>query len=211
MIQVLIIDDHPTVRRGLKSLLADCSDIRVVAEAGNGAEALRAAQEHTLDILLLDIRMPGPDGIELAYQLRRAAPQAKIIILTAYDNPEYVVGALRAGAYAYLLKNSSDATLVETIRAVSQGKHFLSPDLIDRVMAQFQVLTQAHEPLEPNLPSDELKILDLMAKGATTEEIAQAMYCSERTAKRRVEDITVKLGARNRTQAVAEAIKHGLI
>jgi two-component system, NarL family, response regulator DevR len=160
-------------------------------------------------VILLDIQMPGLDGVELISHLSKKAPDAKIIMLTAFDNDEYLLGALTAGAYAYLLKNSANETIIETIRLVHQGKRLLSPAQVDPVLRQFQVLARAH--LRNNLSDEELNLMRLIAGGATGEKIAKEMSCSERTAKRRVEEVIVKLGARNRAQAVSEAIKRGLI
>lgn len=210
-IRVLIVDDHPMVRHGLKSLLSVYGDIEIVGEAADGAAALESAERLAPDVILLDIQLPGPNGVELVNQLLQKAPQAKTVMLTAFDNDEYLLGALSAGAYAYLLKNSSNETVVETIRAVHSGKHLLSPSLIDPVLRQFEALAKAHVRVESRLTEDEIKTMRLIANGATNEEIAKEMYWGERTAQRKVEEIIAKLGARNRAQAVAEAIKRGFI
>lgn len=210
-IRVLIVDDHPMVRRGLRSLLSSYQDIEIVGEAEDGAATLQAAVDLSPEVILLDIRLPGPDGIELAYQLRHRAPEAKVIILTAFDCDEYVFGALRAGAHAYLLKNTSDTTVVETIRLVHQGKRLLSPALMDKVLQQFETLARAHARHESGLSAEDLRTLKLIAQGATNAEIAEEMYWSERTVRRNVGEIMAKLGAKNRAEAVAQAIKKGLI
>ncbi len=210
-IRVLIVDDHPMIRHGLRSLLSAYQDIEVVGEAEDGSTALEAAEVLFPEVILLDIQLSGPNGIELIHQLSREAAKAKIIILTAFTNDEYLLGALSAGAYAYLLKSSSNETVVETIRLVHQGKRLLSPALIDPVLRQFQALTKAHVDRESWLSEEELKAMRLVANGATNEEIAKEMFWSERTAKRKVEEVIAKLGARNRAQAVAKAIKKGLI
>lgn len=210
-IRVLIVDDHPTLRRGLKSLLSAYPDVQVVGEAAEGADALRLAEIHQPDVILLDILMPGLDGVEVVSRLCHAAPERKVIILTAYENQEYVIGALRAGAYAYLLKSTADEMLVEAIRSVHQGKRLLSPELLDQVLYQFQTLAQTRAHAEAGLSVEEIQVLKLIATGATNEEIAQQMFWSERTVKRKVEEIASKLQVRNRAQAVAEAIKRGLI
>lgn len=210
-IRILIADDHAMVRRGLRSLLSAYPDLEIVGEAEHGAAALRMTLELKPEVVLLDILMPGPDGVEVAQQIHREAPECRIMILTAYENQEYVVRALRAGAYAYLLKSAADENLVESIRLVHQGKHLLSPELIDQVMREFQVLAQGVAVAESGLSQEDLSVLGLIARGATNEEIAQEMFWSERTVKRKVEEITSKLEARNRAQAVAEAIKRGLI
>ena len=211
MIRVLIVDDHPMVRQGLRSVLSLDQDIQVVGEAGEGLNALQAAENLSPDVILLDIQLPGPTGVELVDQLYKKAPRTRIIMLTAFDNNQYVLDALTAGAYAYLLKNSTNETVVETIRIVHEGRRLLSPSLIDPVVRQFQTLAKAHVRRESQLADDELRAIRLVADGATNEEIGKELFWSERTAKRKVEEIIAKLGARNRAQAVAEAIKKGLI
>ncbi len=210
-IRVLIVDDHPMIRHGLSSLLSAYPDIQVVGEADDGWSALRDAERLAPEVILLDIQLPGANGVELSLQLYQKAPETKIIILSAFDNDEYLLGALTAGAYAYLLKNSSNETVVETIRQVHEGKRLLSPSLIDPVLRQFQAITRAHIRLEVELSEEELRAMRLVADGATNDEIAKEMFWSDRTTQRKVEEIVSKLGARNRTQAVAEAIRKGLI
>lgn len=210
-IRVLIVDDHPMIRRGLKSLISAYPDLEIVGEAEDGPTSLRVAETTKPDVVLLDIQMPGPAGVEVVYHLRQLAPDLKVIILTAFENQEYILGALRAGAHAYLLKNTADEKLVDAIRSVHQGKHLLSPELLDQVLGQVQVLAQARARTDSGLSEDELQVLGLIAQGATNEEISQQMFWSERTVKRKVEEITSKLQVRNRAQAVAEAIKRGLI
>jgi DNA-binding NarL/FixJ family response regulator len=210
-IRVLIVDDHPTVRRGLKSLLSAYPDIIVSGEAGDGASALRAAMDIAPEVILLDIQLPGLDGVEVAHQLRHVVPDAKVIALTAFENEEYVTKAMRAGAYAYLLKSTSDETVVEAIRQVHQGKRLLSPALMDKVLRQFQTLAQTSARYEAGLSEEDVRVLGLVAPCATNEEIAQETHWSERTVKRAIEDIMNKLGARNRAQAAAEAIRRGLV
>jgi len=210
-ILVVIVDDDPMVRLVLLIVLSADPEIEVVGEAEDGTAALQAATELCPHVILLDIQMFGVDGIEIASRILRDAPQVKIIILTAYDNDEYVLGAFRAGAYAYLLKNSSDETVVETIRLVQQGRRLLSPSLMDQVLRQLHLLAQAHASREHKLSQDEVHVLARIANGATNGEIASEIHWSERTVKRKIEEITAKLGARNRAQAVAIAIKEGLI
>lgn len=210
-IRVLIADDHPTVRRGLKSLLALYPDIEVVGEADSGAATLSAAADLSPDVILLDVLLPGPSGIEVAQRLRNLAPDSRIIMLTAYSNDEYVLGALQAGAFAYLVKNTADETLVESIRLVKQGKRLLSPSLIDVVLREYQTVQKAQARQESGLSEHECRIVALMAQGKTNSQIAEETYWSERTIKRKVEDIMAKLKATNRAQVVAESSKRGLL
>lgn len=210
-IRVLIVDDHPMVRHGLRSLLSPYPDIQVVGEAENGSTALRVAEDISPEVILLDIQMPGLDGVELVGQLTQKVPKAKIIMLTAFDDDEYLLGAFTAGAHAYLLKNSSNQTVVDTIRLVQQGKRLLSPSLVDPVLRQFQVLANAHVRNRVSLSEEETRLIKLIANGTTREKIAKEMFWSERTAQRRIDELIAKLGARTRAQAVAEAIKRRLI
>jgi len=210
-IQVLIVDDHPMVRRGLRNLLASQKDIQVIGEASDGATALQMAVDLNPNIILLDIQLPGPGGVEVAHQLRHQVPDAKIIILSAFDHEQHVYGALRAGAYAYLLKSTSDDTLIETIHQVAQGKHLLAPELMDSVLRHFHMLANVHAQQQANLSREEIRALELIAQGCTNEEIAEKMFWSERTVNRKLEEIMGKLDSRSRAQAVAEAIKRGLI
>lgn len=211
VIRVLIVDDHAILRRGLRNLLSSYQDIQVVGEAEDGATALQAATALTPDVIVLDIRLPGPDGVETASQLRGQAPEAKIIVLTAFESEEYLLDALRAGVHAYLLKNSSDETLVEAIRQVHGGQRLLSPRLMDTVLQQFETVAKAHARHQSGLSEQDLDLLKLIAQGATTKEIGELMHYSERTVKRKVEEIMARLGAKSRAEAVAQAIKSGLI
>jgi len=211
VIRVLIVDDHSILRRGLRSLLSSHLDIEVVGEAENGAIALQTAATLDPDIILLDVNLPGPDGVEIASHLRRLGVKAKIIMLTAFDNDEYLLGALRAGAYAYLLKNTSDETMVETIREVHQGKHLLSPPLMDTVLQQFETMAKSQARLQSGLSEKDFDMLELVAEGATNKEIGERMYWSERTVKRKLEEIMEVLGTKSRTEAVAQALKSGWI
>ncbi len=210
-IQVLIVDDHPMLRRGLRSLLSCYEDIKLVGEAGDGAAALELARQARPDVVLLDIGLPGPDGVEVAHLLEQQVPEAKIIVLTAYENEEYIKSMLGIGVYAYLLKNTSDEMLVDTIRKVHQGRRLLTPSLWDKVLQQFSTLAKADTKHTYDLEEEELTVLSLIAQGADIREISESLFSSERTVKRKIEAVIAKLGAKNRTQAVAQAIKIGLI
>lgn len=210
-IRVLIVDDHPMVRRGLQSLLSSYDDIDIVAEAGDAAGALRQVARQPVDVVLLDIKMSGPDGVSVAARLHREFPDVRVIVLTAFDEDEYVRGALRAGVFAYLLKGGSEETVVDAIRQVYQGKRLVSADLVDGVLRQFQEVVQAHDETRFGLSPEDLRILELIAEGATNDEIASEVCWGQRTVKRKVEEIMTKLGARNRAQAAAMAVKKSLI
>jgi len=211
VIRVLVADDHPVVREGLRSLLGNCQDIQLVGEAAN-REELRAGLNHAHpDVLLLDIRLGDVNGVELAQRIRYSYPRVKIVMLTSYADDVYLYGALQAGVHAYLLKNVAHEELVETIRAVYRGERLLSPSLVGKVMRQFERLARAQVRRESQLNDQELTVLHLIAEGASTREIAQAMHWSEATVKRRIRSILDKLEVTTRAQAVAEAFRRGLI
>lgn len=210
-IRVLIADDHPIVRQGLRSLLDQYDDLEVAGEAETGPAVLEQVARTHPDVVLLDVRMAGANGIEIARQLRRNYPEVRIIILTTYDDEEYLFGALQVGAHAYLLKDVALETLPAAIRAVHSGERLLSPVLVDKVLREFQALATEKLRQDAGLSEEELAILRRIADGATNREIAQEFYWSEVTVKKKVQEILEKLGAENRTQAVAKAIRQGLI
>jgi DNA-binding NarL/FixJ family response regulator len=210
-IRVLIIDDHTIFRRGLRSILADEADITIVAEADSGPAAIALVAEHAPDVVTLDIRLGGTDGIQIARQLAQRYPEMRIIILTTYEDPQYLLGALQAGAWAYLLKNTSYETLADVIRTVQEGQRLLAPELIHHVLDDYQRLVQHQIRHTSGLSEQDLEILRLLAEGASSREVADRLYWSEITAKRKIQDIVEKLAATNRVHAVAEAMRRGLI
>lgn len=210
-IRVLIVDDHAIFRRGLRSLLAEERDIEVVGEADSGPAALTMAGHLGPDIVTLDVRLSGIDGIQATRQLLQRFPAIRVIILTTYEDDQYLLGALQAGAHAYLLKNTSYEGLANTIRAVQQGQRLLAPELVHRVLEEYCRMVQEQLLREVGLSEQEIEVLRLLAEGATSRDIADRMFWSEITVKRKVQDITEKLEATNRVQAVAEAVRRGLI
>ncbi|MCS6845698.1 MAG: response regulator transcription factor [Caldilineales bacterium] len=210
-IRVVLVDDHPVVRQGVRSLLANHPDIQVIGEADSAAALLALLAERQPDVVLLDVRLPGKNGIDLAHQLKREWPAIKIIVLTTYEDDEYLFGALRAGAEGYLLKSASPEMLAGAIRQVAAGERLLSPSLVGRLMQEFSAMAKAQARAEAGLSDQELEVLRLIAAGATNREIADRLYWSEITVKRKVQDILTKMGVANRSQAVAEAVKRGLI
>jgi DNA-binding NarL/FixJ family response regulator len=210
-IRILLADDHAIFCRGVCSLLSEFDDLQVVAEAGTSPATLRGVAEHHPDVVLLDVQMGGANGIEVARELRRMYPDLGIIILTSFDNDEYLFGALQVGANAYLLKDVALHELPKTVRAVARGERLLSPQLIDRTLRQFQKLASERIRRESGLDQEDLRILEMVAEGATNQQIADALFWSEITVKKRMQEITRKLGASNRSQAVALAIRRGLI
>jgi len=210
-IRILIVDDHPVVRQGLRSLLSNHPDLQIIAEAAQGQQALATARRECPDVVLLDIRLPGMTGIEVARLLQRDCPQTHIIMLTSYDDDEYLTGALEAGAQAYLLKSVSDETLVWTIRAVYRGERLISPELLDRVLRQFAQVRHQQIQQEVGLSDQDIQVLQRLAAGASNEEIARELGWSKASIKRKVQHIFDQLGVMTRAQAAAEAVRRGLV
>ena len=210
-IRVLIVDDHLVVRRGLRSMLADAKDVEIVGEASSAGEAIKRATSLRPDILVLDIRMPGMNGLRLLRCLKEQLPDLKVIILTNYDDEQFLLEAFRAGAYGYLLKNVSREDLLEVLHTAYQGKRMLSPELMDSVLKQFAELGQRQAMDQFGLSNREIELLGLVAEGATNRQIAERLYWSETTVKRKLSDVFQKLDVCDRAQAVAVAMRHGLL
>ena len=209
--RVLIVDDHLVVRRGLRSMLADAKDVEIVGEASSAGEAIKRATSLRPDILVLDIRMPGMNGLRLLRCLKEQLPDLKVIILTNYDDEQFLLEAFRAGAYGYLLKNVSREDLLEVLHTAYQGKRMLSPELMDSVLKQFAELGQRQAMDQFGLSNREIELLGLVAEGATNRQIAERLYWSETTVKRKLSDVFQKLDVCDRAQAVAVAMRHGLL
>jgi len=210
MIRVLIVDDQELVRAGFRMILEAHGDIRVVAEAGDGEDALVAARNARPDVVLMDIRMPRLDGVEAT----RRMPDAKIIILTTFDHDEYVLEALRAGASGFLVKDAPPEELVRAVRVVAAGDALLSPNvtrrLLDGVMSRLG--SHSSPPTGFNeLTERERDVLQLMARGRSNTEIASQLHVSEATVKTHVSHVLDKLGLRDRVQAVVLAYETGLV
>ncbi len=210
-IRVMVVDDHPVVRQGLRSLLSNYPDLILVGEAEGSPGALDLAERVAPDVILLDIRMPGTSGVETARLLCRQCPAAKILMLTSFDDQEYVAGALQAGAHGYILKSASDERLVSAVRAVYRGERVLSPTVMDRVVHEFTEYSRERAQRQTGLSDDERRILHMLAAGASNPKIAAEMYLSETTVKRKLQDIFEKLGVTTRAQAAAEAVRRGLV
>lgn len=210
-IRVLIVDDHPIVRQGVRGVLASHPDIQVVGEADSASTLFSIVDSLKPDVILLDIRMPGQNGIEVTQRLKQDHPTLKVIILTTYDDDEYLFGALRAGAEGYLLKSASQEVLADSIRQVGRGERLLSANLVGKVMREFKDLAKDKARSDSGLTDQELEVLRMIAAGATNKEIAEKLFWSEVTVKRKVQDILEKMGVANRAQAVAEAGKRGLL
>ena len=206
-IRILVVDDHQVVREGLRHMLELEADMEVVGEAGDAKEALTQVESLSPEIILMDIKMPGIDGIELTRQLKEKLPSCNIIMLTLYD--EYLAQAIEAGAVGYLLKDVKREELTKAIRAAYHGRSPLNLSLSRDQLAEFA--TPAESKQRVYLSERELAILRMIADGVTTKEIANQLFLSQASIKRSVRLTFEKLGVRNRSEAVSEAYKRRLI
>lgn len=207
-IRILIVDDHPVVRDGLVAILSTQTDFDIVGEAGSGSEAIRLAGELDPDIVLLDLEMPGLDGVAALQQMRVAHPGRRVIVFTAFDSDERIVEALRAGAQGYLLKGVPRQELFDAIRVVHGGESLLQPIVASKLLHH---ITQPPPPTLDALTPREQEVLNLLATGLQNKEISLQLNISERTVKFHVSSLLSKLGAGNRTEAVAIAAQHNLV
>jgi DNA-binding NarL/FixJ family response regulator len=215
MIQLLLVDDQRLMRDGLRILLELESDFEVVGEAENGAQALESYHQLSPDVILMDIRMPVMNGVEATRRLQEIDPNSKVIILTTFDDNEYVFEGLRAGALGYLLKDVSGDELADAIRKVAAGGSMIEPSVARKVVAEFARLapasSRAAEDLIEPLSEREIEILKLVSQGLTNKEIAAKLFLAEGTVKNYVTSILQKIDARDRTQAAIRARELGLL
>jgi DNA-binding NarL/FixJ family response regulator len=215
-IRVLLVDDQALFREGLETLLSVHKDVHIVGQASNGEEAVEVATTVRPDVVLMDVRMPILDGVGATRRLKKALPQCRVIVLTTFDDDEYVFDALRAGAVGYLLKDVASARLVEAIRATARGESILEPSVAAKVIAEFTRVSgmvpsaQMEQLVEP-LSERELEILAWIARGYSNKEIASQLFIAEGTVKNHVTHILGKLGVRDRTQAALKARELGLL
>jgi two-component system, NarL family, response regulator LiaR len=212
MIRILLADDHPIVREGLRALLETQSDFEVIAECANGEEALRLNAALHPDMLLLDLEMPVLDGVETIRRLRQTSHVPRIIVFTAFDNDERIIHAIQSGADGYLLKEAPREEIFKAIRVTMEGGSLLQPIVASKLLRHVgRPSQQANHMSVDELTERELEVLRLLAQGMPNKEIAAQLVISERTAKFHVSSIMGKLGATNRTEAVALAAQRGLI
>ena len=208
-IRVLVADDHPMLREGLVAVLDTQQDFEVVGEAADGSEVVRLAERLNPDVILLDLEMPGVDGVAALEKLRSAGSEARTIVFTAYDTDERILGALRAGARGYLLKGASRTEIFDAIRTVHAGGSLLQPVVTNKLL-QTMSREERREETEPLTPR-EIEVLGLLALGLQNKEIASRLFITERTVKFHVSSLMHKLGAENRTETVTIAAQRGLI
>jgi DNA-binding NarL/FixJ family response regulator len=203
--RILIVDDHPVVRDGLKGMLASQPEFEVVGEAEDGARAVELAQQLSPQVVLMDLRMPVMDGVEATTRIRAGLPGVYVLVLTTYDTDADILRAIEAGATGYILKDAPREELYRAIRSTAQGQSYLSPSVATRLMGQLR--TPAGAPLSER----ELDVLTWVAKGASNKEIARHLHISESTVKSHLLHIFSKLGVNDRTQAVTLAVQKGII
>lgn len=209
--KILLCDDQAVIRDGMEMLLQLEKDFQVVGTAQDGFEAVELAAKKQPDLILMDLKMPGMNGIEATREIRKKYPDMKILVLTTYDDDEWVFDAIRAGASGYLLKDTPRQKIVEAIRGTMDGKSFVDPAVAGKLLNQVASnQTQPASILKDKLTERELDVLRLLAKGMTNTDIAGTLHLSEGTVRNHVSAILEKLGVSDRTQAAVIAIQHGL-
>ncbi len=219
-IRVLIADDHPIFRHGMRGVLESESDIEVIAEASDGKQAIALARSLTPDVVLVDVCMPTTDGVEVARSVKLHLPGTGIVMMTAYDDEEKLFEAIKVGAAAYYLKDVGPDELLDGIRRVAHGEYLINesvltkPQVASRVLKQFRDLTMVGADIEPlfvPLSAREIEVLDYIARGNSNKEIARALKISDQTVKNHITSILRKLAVNDRTQAVVYALRRGWI
>lgn len=208
MINVLLVDDHPVVRDGLRGVLGAEPDLCVVGAAASGTEAVELAAQVHPDVILMDLRMPGLDGVGATGRILAAAPGTRIVVLTTYETDEDILRAVEAGACGYLLKDADRTELVAAVRAAHRGETVLAPSVAGRLVSQVR---KVREPVRPGLSAREIEVLALVAEGRTNAEIGQRLHITEATVKTHLLRAFNKLDVSDRTAAVTTAMARGLL
>lgn len=216
MIRVLLVDDQRLMRDGMKTLLSLEADLQVVGEAGNGQEACQAALSLRPDVILMDIRMPGMNGVDATREIRHALPQVKVLVLTTFDDDALVMDALREGAAGYLTKDLPAEEIAAAVRSVQLGGVVMPPPIAAKVVAQLNsqarpaAQAEADKATLNDLTDREREVLRLLGQGYSNKEVGEALYITEGTVKNHVSSVIEKLGLRDRTQAALWAVRNGL-
>ncbi|MEV1201300.1 response regulator transcription factor [Microbispora rosea] len=205
MLRLMIVDDHPVVREGLRGMLESDPGVTVVGEAASGDEAVARARELTPDVILMDLRMPGGDGVSATTRILADRPESRVIVLTTYEADQDIVRAVEAGAAGYLLKDTSRADLLAAIVSATRGETVLSPSVATRLV------TRMRAPVTETLSRRETEVLALVARGLTNAEIGKALFISETTVKTHLLRVFTKFGVSDRTAAVTTALTRGLL
>lgn len=201
-IRVMLVDDHLAFRKGMAALIESEPDLRVVAEAGDGPKALEVYRQSKPDVVLMDLRLPGMGGVEAIIDIRKEFPDARVIVLTTFDMDEDIFRAIQSGAKSYLLKDTPEDELAETIRAVHAGKQVLPPRVAERLAQRRQ---------RADLSEREIEALQLLIKGRSNKEIGAALFITEDTVKAHLKTLFSKLHVKDRTEAAISAIRHGIV
>ncbi|HKP21125.1 MAG TPA: response regulator transcription factor [Thermoleophilaceae bacterium] len=210
--RILLADDHEVVREGLRLVLDSAPDLEVVAQAGDGAEAVALALSTEVDLAVLDVTMPRMTGLQAARELAKQRPDLKVLILSMHDNEQYFFEALKAGASGYVLKSAANRDLIEAVRATMRGEPFLYPAAVRALVRDYLERASRGEatPEDPLSPR-ELEVVKLIAEGLTSEEIGEQLFISKKTVDRHRENVLEKLGMRNRVELTRYAIRRGLV
>ncbi|MFJ7936302.1 response regulator [Sporosarcina sp. NPDC096371] len=206
MIRILVVDDHKILRDGIRSILALESDIQVVGEAVSGDEVMKKVGEFRPDCILMDINLPGRNGIEVTSTVKKEYPNCRVLVLTLFEDEEYLLEALRAGADGYLLKDSSSDQIVAAIRMIAQGDSVIHPRMTKKL-----VTFHRQEPTINKLTKREREVLIELVKGLSNKEIAEALFISDKTVKIHINKIFKKLNVKSRTQTIIYAVQHQLV
>ena len=210
-LRVLVVDDHPMFRDGLRALLASSPDAELVGEAATGEEALALTAELRPDLVVMDVQMPGIDGIETTRRVLRESPEVRVLVVTMFEDDATVFSAMRAGARGYVLKGANYAEMLRAIKAVGDGEAVFGPQIASRLADYFASIRPAEPPqVFPELSEREREILDLIAGGLKNPEIARRLYLSPKTVRNHVSNILTKLQVADRTQAIIRAREAGL-
>ena len=211
--RILIADDHPLLREAICQVFSNQKDMEIIGQANNGEEAIKLTSQLKPDILVMDIMMPKADGLEASRQIKKIAPNTAILILTAYDDDNYVLGLLEAGATGYLMKSARGQDLVEAVRAIRAGESVLHPKIIERLLKQ--AMAKPAETLDRKmrdiLSDREMEMLKLLATGMSNKEIADKLCLSLRTVKAHMSNIFTKMNVASRSEALVEALRKGLL
>ncbi len=210
-ITLMIVDDHAIVRQGVRAFLDTQPDLKVVAEAGSGAEAIQLASEQAPDVVLMDLVMPEMDGVETTRRLKQVSPRSQVIVLTSYHEDEHIFPAIRAGALSYLLKDVAPAELAEAVRKAARGEAVLHPRVAARVVQEIHGARRDAVNPFTELSERELEVLKLIAGGDSNEDIAATLVISEKTVKSHVSNVLAKLHVADRTQAAVYAWREGVV
>jgi len=210
VIKLLIADDHLIIRQGLRLILETEPDLKLVGEASDGAEALKLCKKLKPDVVLMDLRMPNMDGLTAIEKLQSEQPEIAVVILTTFNEDELMLRGLQAGAHGYLLKDTDRLTLFDTIRAAARGETLLKPEIMSRVLSRKNT-TKPETSTDINLTERELEVLEAVARGERSKEVATHLGISERTVKAHLASIYQKLGVDSRAAAIAVAAQKGLL